>query len=174
MGLIQFQWERMACRCAFANVNINNVPASLLYFLDQTLNFLAALFFSLMVFAVPAMASAVPISVTEMFSSSKTIEGDSFDYPSGKAEMRLVRVEFEEGAKFLLHLYATPSLGYIEKGELTLSKQDGTCQSWGMDKSSVLGPKTPAHTMGNTGKGSAVMWVTFAATEDLPNLDLAS
>ena len=129
MGLIQFQCERMACRCAFANVNINNVPASLLHFLDQTLNFLAALFFSLMVFAVPAMASAVPISVTEMFSSSKTLEGDSSDYPSGKAEIRLVHVEFEEGATFLLHLYATPLLGYIEKGELTLSTQDGTSQS---------------------------------------------
>ena len=138
------------------------------------LNFLAAIFFSLMVFAVPAVASAEPISVTEMFSSSTTIEGDSFDYPSGKAEMRLVRVEFEEGAMFPLHTHSTPLLGYIEKGELTLSKQDGTSQSWGMDESFVLGPKTPAHTMGNTGKGSAVMWVTFAATEDLPNLDLAS
>ena len=138
------------------------------------LNFLAAIFFSLMVFVGPALASAEPISVTEMFSSSTTIEGDSFDYPSGKAEMRLVRVEFEEGATFPLHTHATPLLGYIEKGELTLSKQDGTSQSWGTDESFVLGPKTPAHTMGNTGKGSAVMWVTFAASEDLPNLDLVS
>ena len=138
------------------------------------LNFLAAIFFSLIVFVGPAVASAEPISVTEMFSSSTTIEGDSFDYPSGKAEMRLVRVEFEEGATFPLHTHATPLLGYIEKGELTLSKQDGTSQSWGKDQSFVLGPKTPAHTMGNTGKGSAVMWVTVAATEDLPNLDLAS
>ena len=138
------------------------------------LNFIAAIFFSLMLFVVPAVASAEPISVTEMFSSSTTIEGDSFDYPSGKAEMRLVRVEFEEGATFPLHTHATPLLGYIEKGELTLAKQDGTSQSWGTDESFVLGPKTPAHTMGNTGKGSAVMWVTFAASEDLPNLDLAS
>ena len=138
------------------------------------LNFLVAILFSLLVFAVPAVASAEPINVTEMFSSSTTIEGDSFDYPSGKAEMRLVRVEFEEGATFPLHTHATPLLGYIEKGKLTLSKQDGTSQSWGTDESFVLGPKTPAHTMGNTGKGSAVMWVTFAATEDLPNLDLAS
>ena len=138
------------------------------------LNFLVAIFFSFLVFAVPAVASAEPISVTEMFSSSTTIEGESFDYPSGKAEMRLVRVEFEEGATFPLHTHATPLLGYIEKGKLTLSKQDGTSQSWGTDESFVLGPKTPAHTMGNTGKGSAVMWVTFAATEDLPNLDLAS
>ena len=138
------------------------------------LNFLVAIFFSLLVFAVPAVASAEPITVTKMFSSSTTIEGESFDYPSGKAEMRLVRVEFEEGATFPLHTHATPLLGYIEKGKLTLSKQDGTSQSWGTDESFVLGPKTPAHTMGNTGKGSAVMWVTFAATEDLPNLDLAS
>ena len=138
------------------------------------LNFLVAIFFSFLVFAVPAVASAEPINVTEMFSSSTTIEGDSFDYPSGKAEMRLVRVEFEEGATFPLHTHATPLLGYIEKGKLTLSKQDGTSQSWGTDESFVLGPKTPAHTMGNTGKGSAVMWVTFAASEDLPNLDLAS
>ena len=137
------------------------------------IKFFAAIFFSLMVFAVPAVA-AEPVNVTEMFSSSSTIDGDSFKYPSGKAEMRLVRVEFQEGATFPLHTHATPLLAYIEKGELTLSKEDGTSQSWEADESFVLGPKTPAHTMGNTGEGTAVMWVTFAASEGMPNLNLVS
>ena len=138
------------------------------------LNFFATILISLIIFVVPAVANAEPIDVTDIFSSSTTIEGDSFNYPAGKAEMRLVRGEFEEGATFPLHTHATPLLGYIEQGELTLTKEDGTSQSWGTGKSFVLGPKTPPHTMGNNGKGTAVMWVTFAATEDLPNLDLAS
>ena len=74
---------------------------------------------------VPAVANAEPIDVTDIFSSSTTIEGDSFNYPAGKAEMRLVRGEFEEGATFPLHTHATPLLGYIEQGELTLTKEDG-------------------------------------------------
>ena len=142
--------------------------------LFKMLNFIVTTLFSLIVFVLPAVASAEPITVTDMFSSSTTIEGDTFNYPSGQAEMRLVRAEFEEGATFPLHTHATPLLGYIEQGELTLTKEDGTSQSWGTDESFVLGPKTPPHTMGNTGKGTAVMWVTFAATKDLPNLDLAS
>ena len=138
------------------------------------INFIAAIFFSLLVFVAPAIASAEPIVVTDIFSSSTTIEGDSFNYPSAKVEMRLVRGEFEEGSTFPLHTHATPLLGYIEQGELTLTKEDGSSQSFGSGESFVLGPKTPPHTMGNTGKGTAVMWVTFAASEDLPNLDMAS
>ena len=61
------------------------------------LNFFATILISLIIFVVPAVANAEPIDVTDIFSSSTTIEGDSFNYPAGKAEMRLVRGEFEEG-----------------------------------------------------------------------------
>ena len=124
--------------------------------------------------SAPFEAAADPVTVTEMFTSSTTIDGDTFNYPSGKSEMRLVRVEFEKGATFPMHTHATPLLGYIEKGELTLAKKDGSSESFGQNESFILGPKTPAHTMGNTGDSEAIMWVTFAAAKGIPNLDLDS
>ena len=135
---------------------------------------ISLVFALLMMFVMPSFAMADPVNVTEMYTSSTTIDGDAISYPAGQAEMRLVRVEFEEGATFPMHTHATPLLGYIEKGELTLAKNDGSSESFGQDESFVLGPKTPAHTMGNTGDGEAIMWVTFAAAEGVPNLDLAS
>ena len=136
--------------------------------------FFASLIALSMFLVMPYAALAEPVSVTEMFTSSTTIDGDAFKYPSGKAEMRLVRVAFEEGATFPMHTHATPLLGYIEKGELTLAKKDGSNEVFKQDESFILGPKTPAHTMGNSGDGDAIMWVTFAAAKGIPNLDLAS
>ncbi len=66
-----------------------------------------------------------PVDVQEIFSSSKTIEGENFKYPRGKAEMRLIRVEVEGGATIPLHSHPTPLMGHIESGELTLTKDSG-------------------------------------------------
>lgn len=86
---------------------------------------------------MPNIAIAEPVNVTEMFTSSTTIDGDAFKYPSGKAEMRLVRVAFEEGATFPMHTHATPLLGYIEKGQLTLAKK--------MDQAKHLNKMSPSY-----------------------------
>ena len=120
----------------------------------------------------PSIASADPIDITEIFTSNKTIEGENFKYPRGTAEMRLVRAEFEKGATFPMHTHKTPLMGYIDKGELTLTKEDGTSQVFKTNESFVLGPKTPPHTMGNTGNENAVMWVALASAEGIPNLNL--
>jgi quercetin dioxygenase-like cupin family protein len=120
----------------------------------------------------PMTAHADPIDVTEIFSSSKTIEGQNFKYPRGTAEMRLVKAEFEKGATFPLHTHKTPLMGYIDQGELTLTKEDGSSQTFKTNESFILGPNTPAHTMGNTGDKNAVMWVAFASAEGIPNLNI--
>ena len=72
-----------------------------------------------------------------------------------------------------MHTHKTPVMGYIDEGELTLTKEDGTSQVFKTNESFILGPKTPPHTMGNTGDEKAVMWVAFASAEGVPNLDLA-
>ena len=120
----------------------------------------------------PSIAIADPVDVTEVFTSNKTIEGQNFKYPRGTAEMRLVKAEFEKGATFPMHTHKTPLMGYIDKGELTLTKEDGTSQVFKTNESFILGPKTPPHTMGNSGNETAVMWVAFASAEGIPNLNL--
>ena len=84
--------------------------------------------------------------------------------------MRLIRVEVENGATIPMHSHPVPLLGHIESGELTLSEKTGISKTFKEGDSFVLSPKTPAHTMANSGNSSAVMWVAVASAEGLPNL----
>ncbi len=130
-----------------------------------------AIAFALMLCAPSiAMAAQSPVDVQEIFTSTKTIEGDAFSYPKGKAEMRLYRVEVQVGEEIPLHSHPAPLTGHIQTGELTLQKESGKNQTFREGDSFVLGTKTPPHTMGNTGKKTAIMWVTVASAEGIPTL----
>ena len=118
------------------------------------------------------LAEETPYVIQEFAASSKTVDGDSFIYPKGEGEMRLVRTEFKKGATFPMHTHPVPLMAYIETGELTLTRDDGTSEIFGQDHTFIAGPNTPPHTMRNTGDSTAVMWITFAATDGAPNLEL--
>ena len=85
--------------------------------------------------------------------------------------MRLIRVEVENGASIPMHSHPVPLLGHIESGELTLDEETGTSKTFKEGDSFVLSANTPAHTMANSGDSSAVMWVTMASAEGLPDLN---
>ena len=84
--------------------------------------------------------------------------------------MRLYRVEVKAGAEIPLHSHPAPLTGHIEKGQLKLTKDNGQIETFLEGDSFVLGAKTPPHTMANTGKTSAVMWVSVASAEGIPTL----
>ena len=104
-----------------------------------------------------SIAAVSPVDVQEIFTSSENIDGDNFKYPKGKAEMRLIRVEIENGATILMYSHPVPLLGHIESGELTLSENTGISRTFKEGDSFVLSPKTPANTMANIRNYSAVM-----------------
>ena len=112
-----------------------------------------------------------PVDVEEIFTSSENIDGDTFKYPKGKAEMRLIRVEVDKGGTIPMHSHPVPLLGHIESGELTLDEKTGISKTFKEGDSFVLSANTPAHTMGNTGDSSAVMWVAVASAEGVPTLN---
>ena len=119
-----------------------------------------------------AFAADVPYTIQDIGISSKTVDGDSFRYPKGKGELRLVRAEFEKGATFPMHTHPAPLMAYIETGEMTLTRKDGSSETFKQDDTFIAGPNTPPHTMGNTGNSKAVMWITVTAAEGVPNLEL--
>ena len=121
--------------------------------------------------SVIANEEKLPVDVQEIFTSSKTIEGENFKYPRGKAEMRLIRVEVGGGATIPLHSHPTPLMGHIESGELTLTKASGNSTTFKEGDSFVLAANTPAHTMSNLGKASSIMWVAVASAEGIPTLN---
>ena len=51
------------------------------------------------------------------------IDGDNFKYSKGKAEMRLIWVEVENGAIIPMHYHPLSLLGHIASGELTIAKK---------------------------------------------------
>jgi len=120
--------------------------------------------------ATYAIDEKSPVDVKEIFTSSENIDGENFKYPKGKAEMRLIRVEVEKGGTIPMHSHPVPILGHIESGELTLDTKTGLSKTFKEGDSFVLSANTPAHTMGNTGDSSAVMWVTVASAEGVPTL----
>ena len=136
--------------------------------------FFLVLTFALLIFnfnASYAIDEKSPVDVQEIFTSSENIDGDNFKYPKGKAEMRLIRVEVDKGGTIPMHSHPVPLLGHIESGELTLDEKTGISKTFKEGDSFVLSANTPAHTMGNTGDSSAVMWVAVASAKGLPTLN---
>ena len=137
-------------------------------------NLFIALAFALMLIN-PSISIAVesPVDVQEIFTSSENIDGDNFKYPKGKAEMRLIRVEVENGATIPMHSHPVPLLGHIESGELTLAEKTSISKTFKEGDSFVLSANTPTpvHTMANSGNSSAVMWVAVASAEGIPTLN---
>ena len=135
-------------------------------------NFFIAIAFALLLINPSlSIAAESPVDVQEIFTSSKNIDGETFKYPKGKAEMRLIRVEVENGATIPMHSHPVPLLGHIESGELTLAEKTGISKTFKEGDSFVLSANTPAHTMANSGNSSAVMWVAVASAEGLPTLN---
>ena len=145
-------------------------------------NLFIALAFALMLINPSiSIAAESPVDVQEIFTSSEKLmeiilrskrnDGDNFKYPKGKAEMRLIRVEVENGATIPMHSHPVPLLGHIESGELTLAEKTGISKTFKEGDSFVLSANTPAHTMANSGNSSAVMWVAVASAEGVPTLN---
>ena len=118
-----------------------------------------------------AIEEKVAVDVQQIFTSSKTIDGEKFNYPRGKAEMRLLRVEVGKGETIPLHSHPTPLLGHIECGQLTLKENSGKNETFKEGDSFILAANTPPHTMANSGNSSSIMWVTVASAEGIPTLD---
>ena len=59
--------------------------------------FIAIAFALMLINPSISIAAKSPMNVKEIFVSSETMDGDALQYPKGKAEIRLQRVELAEG-----------------------------------------------------------------------------
>jgi len=56
---------------------------------------------------------------------STSWEGGSFHYPAGDAEVTIVKLVINEGDEPPFHCHPVPTMGYVVKGELEVTTQDG-------------------------------------------------
>ncbi len=66
------------------------------------------------------------IKTTELICTSQSWDGATLpDFPNGKPELRIIRIEFPVGAKTGWHHHTVVNYGIVQQGELTIVCQDG-------------------------------------------------
>ena len=67
------------------------------------------------------------IKTTELIRTSQSWDGVQLpDFPQGKPELRVVRLDFPIGAKTGWHHHTVVNYGIVQQGDLTIVCQDGT------------------------------------------------
>ena len=67
------------------------------------------------------------IKTTELIRTSQSWDGAILpDFPKGKPELRVIRLDFPVGAKTGWHHHTVVNYGIVQQGELTIVCQDGS------------------------------------------------
>ena len=75
----------------------------------------------------PKIENNMAIKTTELIRTSQSWDGASLpDFPKGKPELRVIRLDFPVGAKTGWHHHTVVNYGIVQQGELTIVCQDGS------------------------------------------------
>ena len=116
-------------------------------------------------------------TIQKIFTSSETLNGTALQYPVGKPELRLYRVEIPAGGKIPLHTHPAPMVVYVQSvrsGSLlnTRVQNDGTeiKTVFKPGEAFVEGANEP-HYVENVGEEPTIIWVTVASVEGMPTTE---
>lgn len=127
----------------------------------------AVLFFNAAAFAAPK-----PV-IEELFKSNQTLGGRSVVYPEGKPEMRVYKVTLAPGSTIPLHTHPSPVVAFVQQGAIhNVRLVDGVevVDLIAAGQGFLEGSPDEPHYVVNKGTTPAVVMVTFASVEGLPNL----
>ena len=119
-----------------------------------------------------ALASPKPV-IEELFKSNQTLGGRSVVYPEGKPEMRVYKVTLAPGSTIPLHTHPSPVVAFLQEGALhNIRLVDGAevVDLIVAGQGFLEGSPDEPHYVVNKGSIPAVLMVTFASVEGLPNL----
>ena len=60
-----------------------------------------------------------PVVVETLLTATESWNGDSYNYPKGKAQMTLQKITAQPGFKTPLHFHSQPGIAYVVKGSLS-------------------------------------------------------
>ena len=66
-----------------------------------------------------------PVVVETLTSATESWNGDSYDYPKGKAQMTLQKITAQPDFKTPLHFHSQPGIAYVVKGNLACGALNG-------------------------------------------------
>ena len=124
-----------------------------------------------------ASSTSVKPSIQEVLAGSKTLDGTALEYPAGKAELRLYRVEIPVGGKIPLHKHPAPMMVYVQ-GVDSGSLRNTRVMSDGSEIKTVFKPGQAflkgvdsPHYSENVGNKPTILWVTVASAEGMPTTE---
>ena len=123
-------------------------------------------------FNAAALASPKPV-IEELFKSNQTLGGRSVVYPEGTPEMRFYKVTLAPGSTIPLHTHPSPVVAFVQEGALhNIRLVDGAevVDLIVAGQGFLEGSPDEPHYVVNKGSIPAVLMVTFASVEGLPNL----
>ena len=123
-------------------------------------------------FNAAALASPKPV-IEELFKSNQTLGGRSVVYPEGMPEMRVYKVTLAPGSTIPLHTHPSPVVAFVQEGALhNIRLVDGAevVDLIVAGQGFLEGSPDEPHYVVNKGSIPAVLMVTFASVEGLPNL----
>ena len=123
-------------------------------------------------FNAAALASPKPV-IEELFKSNQTLGGRSVVYPEGTPEMRVYKVTLAPGSTIPLHTHPSPVVAFVQEGALhNIRLVDGAevVDLIVAGQGFLEGSPDEPHYVVNKGSIPAVLMVTFASVEGLPNL----
>ena len=108
--------------------------------------------------------SLKPVVVETLISATESWNGDSFKYPSGKAEMKLEKITAQPSFKTPLHLHPQPGIIYIQKGSLYCETSDGKSLTVSAGESFASSQNT-IHYCENNGEGEMIVFIASAGAK---------
>ena len=109
-------------------------------------------------------ASLEPVVVETLISATESWNGDLFNYPRGKAEMKLEKITAQPGFKTPLHLHPQPGILYVQKGTLYCETSDGQSLN-AVAGDSFASSQDTIHYCENNGDTEMVVFVASAGAK---------
>ena len=105
--------------------------------------------------------SLEPVVVETLISATESWNGDSYDYPKGKAQMTLQRITAQPGFKTPLHFHSQPGIAYVVQGNLSCGTLNGKELKVGPEESFAT-PQDSVHYCESVGEEAALVFVVSA------------
>ena len=105
-----------------------------------------------------------PVIVETLISATESWNGDSYDYPKGKAQMTLQRITAPPGFKTPLHFHSQPGIAYVVKGNLYCGTLNGKALKVGPGESFAT-PQNSVHYCESVGDEAALVFVASAGVK---------
>ncbi len=109
-------------------------------------------------------ANVEPVVVETLISATESWNGDSYDYPKGKAQMTLQRITAQPGFKTPLHSHSQPGIAYVVKGNLSCGTLNGKTLKVGPGESFAT-PQDSIHYCESIGDAAALVFVSSAGVK---------